>query len=85
MTANMPYGAWPRCLGADQAAAYVGVSRNKFLAEVDAGIWPLPDIRGGRKVWDRLLLDRAQDERSGLNAEPGEADALRALNEHRTA
>ena len=79
MTADIPYGAWPRCLGADRAAAYLGVSKNKFLAEVEAGIWPLPDARGARKLWDRACLDHAQDNRSGLDAESGEAAALRAI------
>jgi hypothetical protein len=30
----------PRGLSADQAAAYVGVGKGKFLEEVREGIWP---------------------------------------------
>ncbi len=61
--ARIPYGAWPRGLGEDQAAPYVGVSTNKFRAEVKAGLWPKPETRGGRKIWDRHRLDEAWDRR----------------------
>ena len=64
--AGLPY--WPRCLSRDQAAAYVGVSPGKFDQEVEAGIWPPGEHRGGRVLWDRTLLDMAQDRRSGLVA-----------------
>ncbi|CCC96863.1 hypothetical protein [Azospirillum baldaniorum] len=57
---------WPRCLSRDQAAAYVGVSPGKFDQEVADGIWPSGETRGGRILWDRVLLDKWQDERSGL-------------------
>ncbi|TWA73978.1 hypothetical protein FBZ83_12645 [Azospirillum brasilense] len=59
---------WPRCLSRDQAAAYVGVSPGKFAEEVGAGIWPAGEPRGGRVLWDRNLLDIAQDKRSGIVA-----------------
>lgn len=61
MTARMPYASWPRGLNADLAAAYVGVSRTKFLEEVDTGIWPKGERRGGRVIWDRVKLDKAWD------------------------
>ena len=38
--ARIPLGAWPRGLSRGQAAAYAGVSENKFLAEVEEGLWP---------------------------------------------
>ncbi len=75
----------PRGLSADQAAAYVGVSKKKFLDEVQAGIWPQGDKRKGRIIWDRVLLDRAFDQRSGINKNEGEEAALRALRESRRA
>lgn len=67
---GLPY--WPRMLSRDQAARYVGVSPGQFAKEVEEGRWPEPERRGGegrrtaRLLWDRLLLDRRQDERSGL-------------------
>ena len=68
--ARIPYGAWPRGLGGDQAAAYAGVSLNKFLTEVDQGLWPEPETRGGRKVWDRNRLDEAWDRRRETEDDP---------------
>lgn len=64
---DLPF--WPRCLSADEAARYVGVSRNVFDAEVDKGIWPRGIPRGSlgaKMVWDRHALDRVLDEMSGL-------------------
>lgn len=69
---GLPY--WPRLLSRDQAARYVGVSATQFSKEVAAGRWPAPERRGpagtcsGRLLWDRVLLDQRQDERSGLGA-----------------
>ncbi len=63
---SLPF--WPRCLSRDQAAAYVGVSPGKFDQEVDAGVWPPGEQRGGRILWDRNLIDMAQDKRSGIMA-----------------
>lgn len=70
--AGMP--AWPRYLSREQAAAYVGVSPNLFDSEVAAGAWPKGERRGShrskrpRLTWDRKLLDRNSDMRSGLIA-----------------
>ncbi len=68
---TIPY--WPRGLSVDWGAAYVGVSPNKFLAEVAAGIWPKPETRGGRRIWDRQKLDQAWNRR---DAGEEEADPL---------
>lgn len=65
--ADLPY--WPRMLSREQAAAYVGVSAGTFEKEVADGVWPGGERRGARVLWDRALLDRTQDERSGLLAQ----------------
>jgi len=61
---------WPRMLGREEAARYLGVSDDVFDQEVRAGLWP-PALRrgarGGRLTWDRLALDRAADRASGLD------------------
>jgi len=85
MAERVPYGAWPRLLNTEQAAAYVGTSRHTFLEEVDDGVWPAPVALRGREFWDRSLLDQALDDRSGsADEQPGEAEALRAIHDHRT-
>lgn len=56
--ASLP--GWPALLGADQAAAYCGISRNTFESLVDKGRFPRPvklPIR--RKLWQRSALDSA--------------------------
>ncbi len=63
---NLP--DWPRWLSPEQAAAYVGVSENRFRYEVDQGVWPQAQERGGRRVFDRVLLDAASDRISGIEA-----------------
>ncbi len=84
--ARPPYGAWPRGLsGEDLAAFYVGETPSSFREGVKKGIWPEPKKRGARNIWDRDLLDQAMDRLSGLDAEPGEKDALEAIDEHRKA
>ena len=80
-SARIPLGAWPRMLFTEQAGAYVGTSRPTFKAEVKAGIWPPPIILRGREFWDRATLDEALNARSGLDAEPGEREALEAIHE----
>ena len=57
--ARIPHGAWPRGLSREQAAAYAGVSPNTFLTEVKKGLWPKPEARRHRKIWDRLAIDEA--------------------------
>lgn len=51
---------WPRLLSREQAAAYVGLSPNQFIEEVENGAFPqavrlLSVTR--RALWDRLELD----------------------------
>lgn len=52
-------GLEPRGLSRELAAAYVGLSANKFDALVDDGRMPRPKRIDGRRVWDRRQLDRA--------------------------
>jgi hypothetical protein len=49
----------PRAMKADRAAAYLDMSRSKFLELVDANRLPKPKIIDGIRVWDRLALDSA--------------------------
>ncbi len=65
---RIPY--WPRGLSAELAAAYRGVSPNKFLAEVKAGLWPEPEVSGGRKIWDRIKIDEAWDRQQQNDGDP---------------
>lgn len=58
---------WPRLLGRDLAAAYVGVSPNTFEATV-----PVPPIRiGRRELWDKARLDAWVDSLAGDGQAPG--------------
>jgi hypothetical protein len=85
---DLPF--WPRLLSREEAARYVGVSPAVFEGEVKQGVWPPALRRGarqGRQTWDRLALDRAADQASGLAeapravaaAETERADAKAAL------
>jgi predicted DNA-binding transcriptional regulator AlpA len=49
----------PRAMKAERAAAYLDMSRSKFLELVEAGRLPPPKIIDGMRVWDRLALDAA--------------------------
>ncbi|MEP3114115.1 hypothetical protein [Nisaea sp.] len=61
---------WPRKLSAQQAAVYVGLTEPTFLKLVKTGVYPegqaVPETR--RIVWDKKLIDRVEDARSGLAA-----------------
>ena len=52
----------PKGLRADRAAAYLDMSKSKFLALVDEGIIPRPKNLGGVKIWDRAGLDAVVEE-----------------------
>jgi predicted DNA-binding transcriptional regulator AlpA len=52
----------PRGLRADDAAAYMGMSKSKFLELVETGKLPRAFAIDTIKVWDRLDLDAAIDE-----------------------
>ena len=59
---------WPRLMGSDLAAPYVGISESNFLAGVEKGDWPKPVRYGRRVLWDRLDLDAAVDRMAGREA-----------------
>lgn len=56
---------WPRRLSVDLAAAYLGISASKFLADVGADRYPPPIKDGARILWDRMALDEAVDSQAG--------------------
>jgi len=51
----------PRGLRADDAAAYLGMGKTKFLELVNKGIMPRAVLIDGIKVWDRFDLDAVFD------------------------
>jgi hypothetical protein len=48
-------------MNADRSAAYVDLSKTKFLEGVEDGTWPIAKDVGGLPRWDRLELDAAVD------------------------
>jgi predicted DNA-binding transcriptional regulator AlpA len=48
-------------MDAHRAAAYCGLSRQKFLDGVETGEWPQPKNITGVVRWDRVQLDAAWD------------------------
>jgi excisionase family DNA binding protein len=52
----------PRGFRSGQAAAYLGMSRSKFLELVDEGRLPRPRVVDAMRIWDRVELDTAFDE-----------------------
>lgn len=54
----------PRGLTREEAAAYVGLGARSFDDARKAGHYPAPTLPGGR--YDRILLDRAMDNLSGV-------------------
>lgn len=65
---NLADKPWPRGLHEDEAATYLGLGRTKFRELVKTEIFPQPVEIGGRKVYDRVKLDRAFEE---MGSEPG--------------
>ncbi len=69
MTARTPNRLpdWPRGLGADLAAAYLGVSVTTLRAGAKQGSMPAPTrITRGRDVWLRDVLDAWLDRQAGI-------------------
>jgi predicted DNA-binding transcriptional regulator AlpA len=59
----------PRAMRADQAAAYLSISRSTFLKSVDEGKMPKPIRIDGITLWDRLALDVAFEDLSAVEDE----------------
>lgn len=77
-------GIAPRGLPLDEAAAYVNLSANAFLAEVAAGTYPGPvSHKASSLTWDRRALDLALDRLSGITGagEPPPAHVTAAMYE----
>lgn len=52
----------PRAMRAERAAAYLDMSKSKFLELVDEGVMPPPVKYKGLVSWDRLDLDAAYED-----------------------
>ncbi len=52
------YPDWPARMTADVAAAYMGVSKTKFLLGAGNGSYPAALHDGGNAHWHRVTLDR---------------------------
>lgn len=76
--AVLPLSLPPRGLSREEAAAYVGIGATKFDALVADGRMPPPKRIDGRRVWDRVALDRAfaalPDEAGGRGHDDAHAD-----------
>jgi predicted DNA-binding transcriptional regulator AlpA len=66
----------PRGMDAERAAAYVGLSRSKFLELVDAGDAPQPLDLGQCPRWDRRKLDDWLDTKSEYTKKPSRRKTL---------
>jgi predicted DNA-binding transcriptional regulator AlpA len=66
---------------AEQAAAYLSMSRSAFLRLVEDRIMPQPIKIGGITTWDRLDLDSAYDELKHGTGEPTENTVHQRLRE----
>jgi len=58
-----------RCFDRKEAASYFGISTGTFDKLVRSGELPKPIEFLGRKVWDRVMLDRVLDRLSGAERE----------------
>jgi predicted DNA-binding transcriptional regulator AlpA len=67
----------PRGMDADQAAAYVGLGRTKFLEMVKVGHMPKPLDLDGSTRWDRLDLDHKMDDLKETRQNPSTASRSR--------
>lgn len=66
----------PRAMRADRAAAYLSMSRSKFLQLVDQGKLPKPTYIDGMALWDRLALELAFEGLAAADAEPNSFDTI---------
>lgn len=66
---------WPLMMSAEQAAAYVGLSRPSFQKAVDDAIFPEPVRLGRRALWHRQSLDLFAARLAGLPSGTSGTDA----------
>lgn len=71
-SSDLPPNLPPRGLNREMAAAYVGIGSSKFDELVKDGRMPQAIAIDGRRVWDRLALDRAFDRLGGVQDEHNE-------------
>jgi predicted DNA-binding transcriptional regulator AlpA len=71
----------PRGMDADRAAAYVCLSKSKFLELVDAKEAPQPVNLGGCPRWDRRALDEWFDGLGGYTKRPSKQKTITELLE----
>lgn len=67
--AALPKSLPPRGLSREIAATYIGVSPSKFDQMVADGRMPKPILIDGRRVWDRIKIDRSFDALSEADAD----------------
>lgn len=67
----------PRGMNADQAAAYVGLGRTKFLEMVKSGQMPKSIDLDGSTRWDRVDLDHKLDDLKQTRDNPSTASRAR--------
>lgn len=73
---------WPRRLGLELAAAYLGISPSKLL-EGEGKAYPAAVRDGRRKLWDRQALDAWVD--AGSSGEPASSPFAEAVRARRQA
>lgn len=79
--ARLPAGLSPRGLDIEQAAEYLGISRNHLLR-----FGPRATRIGGRCVYDRKVLDLWLDRLAGLESPSEQPNGLRnAINARKNA
>lgn len=66
----------PRAMRAERAAAYLSISRSKFLELVEHGKLPKPVYIDGMVLWDRLALELAFEEMASDGERPNSFDVI---------
>ena len=75
-------GIVPRGMSVDEAAAYVGMSTNRFKRLVQEGRYPGPMPGTSGRVWDRKAIDAAID---GAKVQRNDDDIEAALGKIQAA
>jgi predicted DNA-binding transcriptional regulator AlpA len=66
----------PRAMRAERAAAYLSISRSKFLELVEQGKLPKPVHIDSLALWDRLALELAFEQMTSDNDRPNSFDVI---------